>query len=301
MICSRFFLTAGRMSGSLGAANRGARAATSLIAPRQLLEHAMRLWPSDGIAWPEEDRRRSVSAAYYALFHTLVEDASARIAASAVPALQHRVARAYDHAVMRRVCNLFRRSEFAKSPILETLIALPVEPDLILVAEAFTLLQDGRHTADYDLMVEFLPIEAGNLLTYAIEACDAWALVRETSNAAVFPDRLSPPRTLEPPWLNPPTATSARTAAPSTPNGPAAATPAASGTRSSRKRLRPALARPPRRGPASASRSWACKARRRLRRARRRGSRNWTGCSAAASCRRPPCLSAAIRGSARAP
>ncbi len=55
-----------------------------------------------------------------------------------------------------------------------------------MVAEAFTLLQDGRHNADYDLTVEFLPIEAGNLLTYAIEACDAWALVRETSNAAVF-------------------------------------------------------------------------------------------------------------------
>lgn len=157
-----------------------------MITPDRLLEHAIRLWPPSGTAWPEEDRRRSVSAAYYALFHTLTDDASARIAASAVPALQARVVRAFDHALMRKVCHLFRQGEFTRSPILETLVALPVEPDLILVAEAFTALQDGRHAADYDLTAEFPPIEAGRLLTYAVEARDAWLRIRDTPNAAVF-------------------------------------------------------------------------------------------------------------------
>jgi hypothetical protein len=157
-----------------------------LITPNRLLEHAIRLWPPSAKGWPEEDRRRSVSAAYYALFHTLVVDASSRIAASTDPALQARVARAFNHAHMGKVCKLFLQREFAKVPILGTLITLPIEPDLILVAEAFTLLQDARHTADYDLMVEFPRIEAGRLLTLAVEACDSWARTRGTPNAVVF-------------------------------------------------------------------------------------------------------------------
>src|SRR5947208_16344985 len=50
----------------------------------------------------EGDLRRGVSTAYYALFHLLVREATSRLVA--VPAVQPRVARSFDHKIMRFVC-----------------------------------------------------------------------------------------------------------------------------------------------------------------------------------------------------
>ncbi|MDQ2802961.1 MAG: hypothetical protein M3Y41_09870 [Pseudomonadota bacterium] len=65
----------------------------------------------------EINRRRAVSAAYYALFHLFTEDGADRIAHGSSGVVRARVARAYEHAQMRRVCDLFGRNGVAASPL----------------------------------------------------------------------------------------------------------------------------------------------------------------------------------------
>ena len=99
----------------------------------------------------EVDKRRSVSAAYYGLFHHL-----ARAAADLLVSIKARnspryvlVYRATDHRRLRALCNEVRRG--APSPA-----SMPYVPaggfdgDLRRVADIAVALQEARHFADYD-------------------------------------------------------------------------------------------------------------------------------------------------------
>src|SRR5579864_8426292 len=72
-----------------------------------LLSLARELVDRNPAAPVDADLRRGVSTAYYALFHLLVHEATTRLVAPV--ALRPRVARSFDHRVMRIVCD-----EYAK-------------------------------------------------------------------------------------------------------------------------------------------------------------------------------------------
>ena len=93
--------------------------------------------------------RRAVSTAYYALFHFL-GDASARllISGDALRDVRYAAQRAYDHGTMKQACRAFSGSLPAS---VAPLMTGPVSADLRVVADAFILLQDARHEADYHL------------------------------------------------------------------------------------------------------------------------------------------------------
>ena len=126
--------------------------------------------------------RRAVSAAYYALFHMLTDDAVLKLIPNTPSLLRVQAQRAFTHGDMRNACEQFAKS----SNTFTRLLVQPVEPELQTVAEAFVELQFHRHAADYDLTQIFDRIEVLGIIGQAKAAVTAWNKVRNAPNANVF-------------------------------------------------------------------------------------------------------------------
>jgi hypothetical protein len=101
--------------------------------------------------------RRAVSSAYYALFHGLIAQATQRTmgAGNDREADRYSVSRWYAHREIRAVCQwVVNRSAGRTVPDGVAALLDTPPPDLVAVAELFLALQQARHAADYDHMVE---------------------------------------------------------------------------------------------------------------------------------------------------
>ena len=89
----------------------------------------------------QTDLRRAVSAAYYALFHTLAATCSDQLAgpgrSSSVQAAWRQTYRALEHGHARN--QITRKSALQRFP-----------PDIVDFADHFKVMQDLRQAADYD-------------------------------------------------------------------------------------------------------------------------------------------------------
>ncbi|MBM3551191.1 MAG: hypothetical protein FJX45_05355 [Alphaproteobacteria bacterium] len=86
--------------------------------------------------------RRAVSAAYYAIFHLLVEDAARQLATANPAGLREKIRRAFAHTEMKKVCRDFARTKNRAPPDnLKTFLSTRLSPELISVAGAFVDLQ----------------------------------------------------------------------------------------------------------------------------------------------------------------
>ena len=101
--------------------------------------------------------RRAVSAAYYAVFHLLVDEAC-RIQIGA----QHHqspfrqvLGRAFAHGVMKEACRSFGGGTLKKSVAKGLPASFTIPGEILKLAETFIDLQDKRHLADYDLTERF--------------------------------------------------------------------------------------------------------------------------------------------------
>src|SRR5947209_19994951 len=93
------------------------------------------------------DLRRAVSTAYYALFHLLVHEATTRLVT--VVTLRPRVARSFDHNVMRKVCQDY--AKLVPNAAGQFVLGGQVVPlGIKTIATEFSTLQEARHRADYD-------------------------------------------------------------------------------------------------------------------------------------------------------
>lgn len=129
-----------------------------MIEPAELLTHASRLANSSA----EVDRRRAVSAAYYALFHTMAWSA-ARLIAGSSNALAAATVRAVEHKVVANVSQGYVN----RKPKLGDL-------RLTIAAEVFIELQSARYEADYDLSTEFNSIKTSELVGKAAPVILSW-------------------------------------------------------------------------------------------------------------------------------
>jgi len=155
------------------------------VNPFQLLEQAGRLTRSRTTDTQPADFRRAVSAAYYALFHLVTQDAAGRLTASA--ALRPLVARKFEHGQLKQVSIQFSGEKLQpKSPLAVLVPSIPA--DLRSVAAALHDLQGQRHQADYDSRPEadFTRTDAISSVARARVAFEAWARVREQPEAEVF-------------------------------------------------------------------------------------------------------------------
>ena len=130
--------------------------------------------------------RRSISSAYYSMFHLIVEDASRFLVGGSrlLPA----VARSFEHQVVRAAAaalgDLSRKP--AQTHWLRAHVDDPISPELTLVCDAFVELQEQRNKADYDVGANFTRLEANGFVNLARRAHSIWPLQRNTHNAQTF-------------------------------------------------------------------------------------------------------------------
>ncbi len=153
---------------------------------RDLLAQARLLATKEQSRPRQASLRRSVSAAYYALFHLLVEAAARRLVSGTDrQPLRNCLARAFDHGVIKRVARKF--AERSLSPRLSPgLNGLPLQVEIVRVAGAFVDLQQHRHEADYDMGRRFTRLEVLNIVSDAERAFLDWRAVRNSVQADTF-------------------------------------------------------------------------------------------------------------------
>lgn len=143
-----------------------------MIRPDDLLHFALTLVLDD--PGNEACARRAVSAAYYALFHTIARAGAELIQCE--PELRRKIVRSYSHKEL--------------SAAASALAARAEDPRIVAVARALKRLREARERADYDLDSPFDWDEAARLFWDAHDACEQIASLR--SEAAAAPLLLAP-------------------------------------------------------------------------------------------------------------
>ncbi len=149
-----------------------------------LLAQAQHLAYVDNTRPRQANLRRSISAAYYALFHLWLAESATRTAPRTPALLVARISRSFSHGEMKEVCLQVVRLN--PGPVFLELIPKGFSPELRRAAKAFIDLQTARHLADYDIAAAFTRLEADELLRQARGAFDDWAAIRATDEANVF-------------------------------------------------------------------------------------------------------------------
>ena len=127
--------------------------------------------------------RRAVSAAYYALFHMLVHDASRRLVRDA--SVQKLMGRAFLHTEMNKASKSFAGGSLPQRFDLIT-GGQAIPNSLRNVAQTFVDLQQARHEADYNLAKSFLRADVEALIDQAEQAFQDWQAVRSTDLGRLY-------------------------------------------------------------------------------------------------------------------
>ena len=123
--------------------------------------------------------RRAVSSAYYAVFHSLIAEATSNW--NNAP-LRAALGRGYDHGTMRTASN--RLSNTRDFPF--TGEDPQVVASLRFVALTFTQLQEDRHFADYNLTEDLDPADALNQVKSAEKIFNTWSSIRSQQIAQEY-------------------------------------------------------------------------------------------------------------------
>jgi uncharacterized protein (UPF0332 family) len=147
-----------------------------------LLEQARHLLARERRRPRQASLRRAASAAYYALFHLLIHEATTLLVSPR--AQRGRFARAFDHGDMKQASKVFGNSRQQQPTSLTG--GVPVPPALAQVALAFVELQEARHEADYNVDRSFTRLEVRNLVVKAQQAFQDWQAIRDDPVARTY-------------------------------------------------------------------------------------------------------------------
>lgn len=125
--------------------------------------------------------RRAVSAAYYALFHFLIEEATIFTVGTsgASKSLRQLVGRGFSHTAMRSASA--EMGKLTPSDLLKPFwpqYGVAASTELQKLAKIFVALQQERHRADYDLSQPFTRNEAEKIIEQARDAIAQWNSLR---------------------------------------------------------------------------------------------------------------------------
>jgi hypothetical protein len=139
-----------------------------LVLARELVDR------NPGVAIPG-DLRRGVSSAYYAVFHLLVHEATSRLIA--IAGLRGRVGRAFEHRVMKNVCQSYADlNPDANGQLVYEGVVIP--QGIQNIATEFIALQVARHQADYDSLAVITQAQAQTDVTRAELVFLDWVAVQ---------------------------------------------------------------------------------------------------------------------------
>lgn len=123
--------------------------------------------------------RRAVSAAYYAVFHFLIAEATSNWGNAS---LRTSLGRAYDHGTMKTASNrILSTNEFHFAGEDAKVVS-----SLRFVAQTFSQLQEERHFADYNLTKDLDPAEALAQVKSAEEIFNTWPSIRGQQIAQAY-------------------------------------------------------------------------------------------------------------------
>jgi hypothetical protein len=151
---------------------------------QDLLNLASELVDRNPAAPIEADLRRGVSTAYYALFHLLIHEATTRLVTPI--AIRSRVARSFDHRIMRNVCQEFAKLAPNAAAQLATATGEIVPPGIKEIASEFVALQQARAQADYETAATFTQQQAQADVQRAESAFAGWLTVQADPAADTF-------------------------------------------------------------------------------------------------------------------
>lgn len=134
-----------------------------------LLKQAFLLLNKESKNPTQASLRRSVSTACYALFHLLIQEASANWSRADT---RDYLARAFEHRTMKQACT------WAENATYSTTISPAVVAKLRSVARTFRELQLQRHLADYSNVTRWDRIKASAKVNQAKTAFNDWKSIR---------------------------------------------------------------------------------------------------------------------------
>lgn len=139
---------------------------------RDLYQQARRLARLDPMRPRQANLRRAVSAAYYSLFHYLVDQAGrAAIGTQQAQSPYRRViARGFEHGGMKSACRSFAGGALPQAVARGLPAGFAIPNGLQVVARTFVELQEQRHLADYDLSQSFSRAEVVAIVQQAEQA-----------------------------------------------------------------------------------------------------------------------------------
>ena len=152
-----------------------------------LIEQAKHLARREKTRPKQASLRRAVSAAYYALFHFLVDRATRQTLGTdpAKRRLRYIVARGFNHGTMKTVSEQFSKGKLPKR-LDRSVSGLVLPNDLMSIVASFVRLQQERHRADYDLADDFSRDEVMRLIDDAESAIELWYHVRHEDAAKLY-------------------------------------------------------------------------------------------------------------------
>lgn len=155
--------------------------------PERLLDQADSLIAADSRRPRQANLRRAVSAAYYALFHFLIDQASRSIFGGAPgrAPLRNILARGFEHGEMKEVSRAFAGGTLP-AWMREVSPGLVLPPDLKTVAASFVRLQEERHRADYDMTRPFTRAQAVRLVDLVRDAVACWPDIADDDAARLY-------------------------------------------------------------------------------------------------------------------
>lgn len=124
---------------------------------QDLLAQAKQLAEVDERRPKQANLRRAISAAYYALFHFLVDQSCRNIMGTqhSQAAYRHVLARAFAHSGMRAACESYAGGTLKQNAQKGLPASFTIPDEIMSIADTFVALQEKRHSADYDLSERF--------------------------------------------------------------------------------------------------------------------------------------------------
>jgi hypothetical protein len=153
-----------------------------------LLEQALTLARLDARRPKQANLRRAISAAYYAVFHLLIDEACrAQIGALHDQAPFRQVlGRAFAHGVMKEACKSFGGGTLKKGVAKGLPAGFKIPGEIQDLAATFVDLQDNRHLADYDLTERFKRSDVLTLITGLKRDIDEFQSLAPTDEKKFF-------------------------------------------------------------------------------------------------------------------
>jgi uncharacterized protein (UPF0332 family) len=152
------------------------------------LAQAKSLALSEKLKPKQASLRRSISTAYYALYHFLTEQATSEFVSGKGfnTQLRHMAARSVAHSRVKEVCKQFEKDKVEQmSEILRPMalrLGFAGDADVRIVTEALIRLQEERHNADYNLGATFSREDALSHVKRCEDAFKAWHRWRQSDS-----------------------------------------------------------------------------------------------------------------------